>query len=174
MKTSIALIGFMATGKSTIGKALKIALGENYQFIETDQLIIEMAGKSIPRIFSEDGEEQFREYERLVCEKLSLLNRKIISCGGGLVLNNVNIENLKKNCHIVLLKATIEEIYKRAMKDGTESRPVINKSDPLSEIKKNLKIREQLYENAAEVIIDTTNRSIAEIAAEIINKTKVN
>ncbi|GAI79347.1 unnamed protein product, partial [marine sediment metagenome] len=101
-KNSVALIGFMATGKTTIGKALVEYLGDAYKFIETDQIIIEMAGKSIPKIFSEEGEKKFREYEIVACKKVSILTNVIVSCGGGVVLNKINIENLKKNCHIVL------------------------------------------------------------------------
>ena len=92
-KDSIALIGFMATGKTTIGKALVEYLGNDYRFIETDQLIIQKVGKPIPRIFSEDGEDKFREYEISVCEKVSKLHQVIISCGGGgtnLALFNVH------------------------------------------------------------------------------------
>ena len=100
-KTCIALIGFMATGKTTVGKFLAEYLGDAYKFIETDQIIIEMAGKSIPRIFSEDGEEKFREYEIVACKKASNFNKVIVSCGGGVVLNKINIDNLKKK--IVIL-----------------------------------------------------------------------
>ena len=128
-KDSIALIGFMATGKSTVGKALKECLGKDYKFIETDQIIIKMAGKSIPKIFEEDGEAKFREYEIEACRKAVRLSKSIISCGGGVVLNESNIEILKKTCHMVLLTATPEVIYNRAMKEGKENRPVINKKD---------------------------------------------
>jgi len=100
-KDSIALIGFMATGKSIVGKALKEHLGKNYTFVETDLLIVKMAGKSIPKIFSEDGEALFREYELEACKQAAQLKKSIISCGGGVVLNEVNIETLKQKCHIV-------------------------------------------------------------------------
>ena len=81
-KDSIALIGFMATGKSTIGKALKECLGKDYKFIETDQIIIKIAGKSIPKIFEEDGEAKFREYEIEACRNAAQISKSIISCGG--------------------------------------------------------------------------------------------
>ena len=71
----IALIGFMATGKTTVGKALVNFLGDPYKLVETDQLIIEIAGKSIPKIFAEDGEKTFREYEVKACRKASNLHR---------------------------------------------------------------------------------------------------
>ncbi|TKJ19049.1 MAG: shikimate kinase [Promethearchaeota archaeon Loki_b32] len=170
-KDSIALIGFMATGKTTIGKALVEYLGNDYRFIETDQLIIQIAGKPIPRIFSEDGEDKFRECEISVCENLSKLQRVIISCGGGVVVNWVNIENLRKNCHIVLLNATPEEIFKRLLKNGKETRPIIDKKDPKGEIMKILNIRKPYYEKAAELVIDTTDKKIQNIVREIAIKT---
>ena len=171
VKDSIALIGFMATGKSTVGKALKEYIGKDYRFIETDQLIVEMAGKPIPRIFSEDGEVKFREYEIEACKKAANLEKVVISCGGGIVLNKANIENLKKTCHIVLLTANSKEIYDRIMKDGKETRPVIDKDDPMIEIESALKQREPFYNISAEIIINTTDKTIDEIIGEIIKAT---
>ncbi|MFX1392473.1 MAG: shikimate kinase [Promethearchaeota archaeon] len=172
-KNSIALIGFMATGKTAVGKALANYLGNNYRFIETDQIIIEDAGKSIPEIFAEDGEIVFREYEIAACKKVSKYNKVILSCGGGIVLNKINIDYLKQNSHIVLLEATSEEIYKRAMKDGKETRPVIDKEDPKAEIEKVLIFRKPFYQAAAEIIIKTTGKKVKDIIKEIIEKTGI-
>ena len=172
-KDSIALIGFMATGKSVVGKALKDHLGKKYNFIETDLLIVKMAGKSIPRIFSEDGEALFREYELKACKEVAQQKKSIISCGGGVVLNKENIEILKQTCQIVLLTASPEEIYNRAMKDGEENRPIIDKEDPYKEIERILLYREPYYKSAAEIIIDTTEKSIERIVAEILTQTKL-
>jgi len=172
-KTSIALIGFMATGKTSVGQKLAEFLGNEYQFVETDQLIIENAGKSIPKIFAEDGEITFRENEIAACKKASKYEKHIISCGGGVVLNKINIDYLKQNCYIVLLQTTAEEIFQRAMNDGQETRPVIDKEDPKREIENVLNYRKPFYEAAAEIIVDTTNKSIDEIVKEIIEKTKI-
>ena len=171
VKDCIALIGFMATGKTTVGKALAGFLGDNYSFIETDQIIIERVGKTIPKIFAEEGEEKFREYEISACKEASMLKNVVISCGGGVVLNKINIDNLRKNCHIVLLKASIQEIYIRALKDGKENRPVINKEDPKLEIENVLKIRKPFYDSAADFVTETTGKKIDEIVLEIIKKT---
>jgi shikimate kinase len=170
-KDSIALIGFMATGKTTIGKALLKHLDKDYRFVETDQQIIQETGKSIPEIFAEEGEENFREYETSVCEKISKFNRVIISCGGGVVLNSANIDNLKKNCYIVLLNATIDEIFKRSLKNGKQTRPIIDKNDLKKEIEKVLSFRKPYYKAAAEITINTTNKTIENIVQEIIIKT---
>jgi len=172
-KDSIALIGFMATGKSTVGKALKECLGKDYKFIETDQIVIEMAGKSIPKIFSEDGEAKFREYELKACKKAAQLIKSVISCGGGVVLNIKNIEILKHTCQIVLLTASLEEIYNRAIKDGKENRPIIDKNDPYKEIERILLYRKPYYNSAAEITIDTTHKSIEIIVKEILTLTKL-
>lgn len=173
IKNCIALIGFMATGKTVVGKALANHLGNNYRFIETDQIIIEDAGKSIPDIFAEDGEIRFREYEITACRKASKYQNVIISCGGGIVLNKINIDHLKQNCHIVLLDATSEEIYERAMKDGKETRPVIDKQDPMAEIEKVLNFRKPFYKAAAEIVIETTGKKLDGIVREIIEKTGI-
>ncbi len=172
-KDSIALIGFMATGKTTLGKMLAERLGNDYRFIETDEIVIKNAGKSIPKIFKEDGEIRFREYEIAACKEASQLDKVIVSCGGGIVLNKINIDYLKLNCHIVLLKATAGEIYERAMKDGQETRPVIDKEDPKAEIEKVLIFRKPFYEAAAEYIIETTNQSFQDLVDNILDKVKL-
>ena len=172
-KDSIALIGFMATGKSVVGKALKEYLGTNYTFIETDLLIVKMAGKSIPKIFSEDDEALFREYEREACKKAAQIRKTIISCGGGVVLHKENIEILKKTCQIVLLTASPEEIYNRVIKDGKENRPIVDKKDPYKEIERILLYREPYYNSAAEITINTTHKSIESIVNEILTLTKL-
>ena len=172
-KDSIALIGFMATGKSTVGNALKHRLGKDYQFIETDQIIIEITGKSIPKIFVEEGEAKFRDYEHEACKRAARLKKKIISCGGGVVLNESNIEILKQTCHMILLTATPEEIFNRVIREGKHNRPVINKNDPFQEIKDVLQYREAFYNSSAEIIIDTTGKSIEAIVEEILKHSKL-
>lgn len=172
-KDSIALIGFMATGKTSIGQSLAIRLGDKYKCIETDQIIVEDAGKTIPKIFAEDGEIRFREYEIAACKRASQIKNVVISCGGGVVLNKINIDYLKINCHIILLQATADEIYERALKDKVESRPVINKEDPRAEIDKVLIFRKPFYEAAAELTINTTGRTIDEIVNEILQEVEI-
>ena len=171
-KDSIALIGFMATGKSVVGKALTKRLGKNFEFLETDDIIIKLAGKSIPEIFSENGEAIFRDYEIEACKKISKQRKVVVSCGGGVVLNQINIDNLRKNCYIVLLNASIQEIYKRILEDGIKNRPLIDTTSPLDEIKKLLEYRQPLYNSAADFRIETTGKSIKRIAENIITKLK--
>jgi len=172
-KHSIALIGFMGTGKTVVGKELVGKLDKNYKFIETDEIIEEMAGKSIPKIFKEDGEIRFREYEIAACKKVSQLKDVIVSCGGGVVLNKINIDYIKRDFHIVLLTAAPEEILKRIMKEGEKKRPLLDKPDPMEEIKVLLKFRSSFYGAHAVFTVDTTGKSIDEIVSEIIAKTGI-
>jgi len=81
--------------------------------------------------------------------------------------------NCFKTCHIVLLTASPKEIYNRVMKDGKEIRPVIDKEDPMKEIESVLKQREPYYNLSAEIVISTTDKTINEIASEIIEKTNI-
>lgn len=170
LKSSVALIGFMGVGKTTIGTLLAKKLGEDYQFIEMDQLIEQLAGKSIPEIFSQNGEDSFRELEMKVCQKVSTLKRFVISCGGGSVLNKINVENLKRNCIFILLEVTIETILSRILKDGIQVRPVIDKEDPINEIKNLYYLRNPLYRSVADIIIDAENKDKSIIVEEIIQK----
>jgi len=172
-KHSIALIGFMGTGKTAVGKKLAERLGDDYKFIESDEIIVNDAGKSIPEIFEQDGEISFREYEIAACKKTSQLKNVIISCGGGIVLNKINIDYLKRMAYIVLLTATPEEIFKRTMAEGKEKRPLLNKPDPMGEIKALMNFRSSFYAAHATITVDTTNKTIDEVVEEIITKTGI-
>lgn len=173
-KDSLALIGFMATGKSTVGKALTEKLGGDYEFLEIDEIIEKQAGKTIPQIFSEEGEIKFRELEIAACKSLSQMHKKVISCGGGAVLNKINMDFLKKNCYIVLLTASKEELAKRIVKDGIEKRPKIKKEDFNKEMVTLLEFRKPFYSAHADFQIDTTGKSIQQIVEEIISKINKN
>ncbi|NHI92684.1 MAG: shikimate kinase [Candidatus Lokiarchaeota archaeon] len=162
---NIVLIGFMGTGKTVIGE--KLAKKLNMDFIELDKAIEEKSGKSIPEIFSQDGEIRFREWEIQLCKETSEKQNVIVACGGGVVLNKINIDYFKRNGIIICLKSTPEVILKRTMKDGKEKRPLLNNPDPKATIKQLLEFREPFYNAAADYIIDT-NKDIDTIIKEII------
>jgi shikimate kinase len=94
----------------------------------------------------------------------------VVSCGGGVVLNQINIDNLKKRCYIILLNASIQEIYKRIRKDGIKNRPLIDTIAPLEDIKELLEHRQPLYDSAADFRIETTGQSIKKIVKKIVTK----
>jgi len=164
-KSNIALIGFMGTGKTAIGAKLAQVLGK--EFIELDELIVEKAGKSIPQIFAEDGEIRFREYEMELCKEVSQREDVVIACGGGIVLNKLNIDYLRQSSVIICLKTSPEVIFQRISKDGKEKRPLLNKLDPKAEIKKLLKFRSAFYNAATEHQIDTSRSTVDEVVERI-------
>jgi len=171
MKTSIALIGFMGTGKTVVGKALAEKLGK--EFIELDALIEQKAGKTIPEIFQQDGEIAFRELEIEVTKEVSPKKNVVIACGGGLVLNKINIDRLKKENLVVYLTASPEVILKRTLSDSNE-RPLLEVADRTSTVEELLKFRQPFYERAAEITIDTSKLDINSVVEQIIAKVKEN
>ncbi len=164
-KSNIALIGFMGTGKTTIGEKLAEILKLN--FIELDEFIEDLAGKTIPQIFKEDGEIRFREYEIEACKKVSIRDNVIIACGGGVVLNKINIDYLKEKAIIIYLEASPAVIYDRTMNEGKEKRPLLNNPNPMKSIKDLLEYRAPFYKAAAQYTINT-EKDIHSIINEII------
>ncbi len=167
MKTSIALIGFMGTGKTVAGRILAVKLGK--QFVELDSLIEQKAGKSIPQIFQQDSEIGFRELEIEVTREVAGQKNSVIACGGGIVLNQINIDRLRKECIIVYLKASSGIILKRTLEDKSE-RPLLEVNDRGSQIKELLRYRRPFYERAADIAIDTDRLDAESVAECIIEK----
>jgi shikimate kinase len=167
MKTSIALVGFMGTGKTAVGRVLAARL--NKAFLEIDALIEKKAGKTIPEIFRRDGEIGFRELEIEVAREVAGRKNAVIACGGGLVLNKINVDRLKKECIMVYLTASPAVILRRTSGDENE-RPLLAVADPVAQIKELLRFRRPFYERAADMRIDTSKLSIDSAAEEIIRK----
>lgn len=169
MKTSIALIGFMGTGKTAVGKALADRLDK--EFVELDSLIEQKAGKTIPEIFSQDGEVTFRELEIEVTWEVAERKNAVIACGGGVVLNEINIERLRKECIIVYLTASPRVILKRTLSNENE-RPLLEVSNKAQRIQELLRFRKPFYERAANIKIDTSKLDISSAVEQIIKKVK--
>lgn len=160
---NIILVGFMGTGKTAVGQSLSRILG--YPLIDTDELIEEEVGISIPEIFSRFGEPFFREVESRVVERVSRLDAHVISTGGGVVLREENMKNLRRNGIIFCLNASPEEIWRRVSSESY--RPLLNVPDPMGRIRELLKRRAPFYARA-DFQIETTGRSIKEITQEIL------
>ncbi|MDW8055236.1 MAG: shikimate kinase [Elusimicrobiota bacterium] len=168
---NIVLTGFMCTGKTSVGK--KLAEKLNYEYIDTDEIIIKRTGLEITEIFARYGEPYFRDIESQVVKEVSKLDKKIIATGGGVVLRKENVDNLRNNGVIINLTAKPETIFERLQKQPGV-RPLLNKPEPFEEIKKLLNQREEFYKNC-DIRIETDNLpvdEIVEIIIDYINKKK--
>lgn len=157
MKSNVALIGFMGTGKTAVGEVLAQRLGKD--FVELDALIETKAGKAIAEIFKQEGEAAFRELEIAVVKKVAGKKNSVIACGGGVVLHKINIDRLQENAVIVYLTASPSVILKRTANDGG-MRPLLNVNDKEKEIRKLLRLRRPMYEQAADITVNTSRLGI--------------
>jgi len=171
MKNNIALIGFMGTGKTAAGRLLAGKTGK--KFVETDSIIEKKAGKSIPEIFREDGEISFRELEIEAVREAAGEKNAVIACGGGIVLNTINIDRLKEGCIIVCLTASPEAIIKRTSGDDDE-RPLLAVPDRAQQIRELMEFREPYYQRSADITIDTSGLNVDSVVERIIEKVKGN
>jgi shikimate kinase len=170
MKTSIALIGFMGSGKSLTGVNLARRLKK--KFLETDSLIEQKAGKPIPAIFSEDGEAAFRQIETEIAAEVAAEENAVIACGGGMVLNKINMDRLRGNAVIVYLDVDPDIILKRLINSG-DKRPLLNTPDRKQRIIDLLKQRKPLYEREADIRV-AVDKIDADTAQMVIKALKAN
>ncbi len=167
-KKLIYVIGFMGSGKSTAGKRLAAALG--WSFIDLDRKIEEVAGKTIPLIFSQDGEEAFRKTESDVLMNINPQEGTIVSTGGGTPCHGDNMDYMLKNGLTVYLKMTPGQLTHRLL-ESTTVRPLIkNISDENlpGYIEKVLAIREKWY-SRAEIIIEGINLDLNRLLTLVKN-----
>jgi shikimate kinase len=162
---NIALVGFMGTGKSTVGHLLASML--HLRFVDTDAMIEERAGKRIADIFASDGEAAFRKMESDACAELAEKAGCVISTGGGMVVNPANLESLKQHALVVCLWASPETIFSRV---GHQShRPLLRTEDPLGKIRELLAEREPFYRKA-DVLLNCEHRSPREVAQHVAHQ----
>jgi len=162
---NIALIGFMGTGKSSVGQFVAQQL--RFTFLDTDHVIETRTGKNISDIFAQDGEAAFRDLETKIVAELIARKRTVISTGGGLPVNPENLASLKSHSLIVCLWASAEKIWERVR---TQShRPLLNEPDPLAKIKHLLEQREPFYRQA-DVLLNTEMRPVKDVALQVIHQ----
>lgn len=139
------------------------------EFIELDALIEKRAGKSIAEIFRQDGETAFRELEIEATKGVAGGKNAVIACGGGIVLNKINIDRLRQGCVIVYLTASPSAILKRtsANKNG---RPLLAVEDRLRQIKELLKFRQPYYERSADITVNTSRLKTETVVGRVIEK----
>jgi len=162
---NLALVGFMGTGKSSVGQLVAAQL--HFRFVDTDELVEARAGKTISAIFAEEGEPQFREYERAVLEELKHFHRAVIATGGGLVTHEESLASLKTHSLVVCLWASPETIWERI--NHQSHRPLLQTPDPLAKIRQLLSEREPFYRNA-DVLVSTELRSVREVVQQVIHQ----
>jgi shikimate kinase len=161
---SIVLIGMMGAGKSSVGRCLqrRTALA----CFDTDELVAAEFGLSIPEIFAQYGEEQFRDGETEVLRKLFLPQPVIVVTGGGIVLRNENVDLIKRIGTVVWLTADEATLFERASRRG--ERPLLKTENPRAKFSGLLRQREPLYAAAADLKIDTSSLTHDEIADDIL------
>ncbi|MBM4451333.1 MAG: 3-dehydroquinate synthase [Chloroflexi bacterium] len=169
-EANIALIGFSATGKSSVAAMVAEHLG--WAAIDTDAEIVNASGKSIPEIFKQDGESKFRELERKVLRQACLRRNVVIATGGGAILDADNRELLLKRSVVVCLEARPETVHRRLLRDSLYStnpvvRPLLAGDNPLERIKQ-LKNTRQAYYAIADWTIHTDNLSLEEVSHEVV------
>ena len=165
---NIVLIGYRCSGKTAVAKIVARELGRD--FLDMDALIEENAGCSIETIVSRRGWDHFREIEKRLVEEVSERDNLVIATGGGVVVDEGNVKNLRKNGWIVWLNGKAEVLKERMDKQQRSGkiRPSLTGADPLEEIKQVLDVRTPLYERTATLVVDTSTLSLREVSALIM------
>lgn len=162
---SLVLIGFMATGKSTVGR--RCARELRIPFWDSDAFVEQRAGKPISRIFSEDGESEFRRLESEAIAGLTNSGTVVLSTGGGAPMAPANVEALKRNGVVILLQASAETILDRASRRN--NRPLLADSDdPLERITSLLRVRDPVYRSVCDAIVETDGLEHEQVVAAVL------
>jgi len=168
MKNNIVLIGFMGTGKSTVG--MRLAQKLKREFVDMDREIENINGMTVSQIFRRYGEIRFRSEESLMAKKLSKKQNLVIATGGGFVLLKENIETLRENGIIICLQADPQDIYARvSRKKGT--RPLLKKNLQIEDIENLLAQREAFYA-CADYRVNTSGKDLDAVINEIVSLVK--
>lgn len=169
MTKNIAIIGFMAVGKTTVAKRLAMKIG--YEAVDLDDRVTEQLEMSIAEIFETFGEGYFREVEHEQLKQLTDEENIVLSTGGGTVLREANRAILREKFFLICLTSKAEVILERVTKDGG-TRPLLkNAAEPLAHIDTLLSEREEFYQQA-DLYVDTSDKSIDEIVLYILEKLK--
>lgn len=167
-KPNLYLVGFMGTGKSTVGRQVAQRMGLN--FVDSDHAIEAAQGKSIPDIFAAEGESAFREMEKAFIESGHSSEGNLVSCGGGLVVQPGMMDLLKSRGLVFSLIATAKGIYERTRHNS--NRPLLQVEDPLAEIEKLLAVRDPIYQQAHCCIL-TEGRTVGEVVSHVCRSYKL-
>lgn len=164
MEKHIFLIGFMGAGKSAVARRLASLLSLKSE--DTDRMIEEKEGKKIPEIFSDKGEEYFRQCETNLLRNLKDRSPMIISCGGGIAVRDENRKLMKEAGTVVLLEASPETILERVRHDN--KRPLLKGHKNIKDISEMMDKRRAAYEAAADIRICTDGLDIGQVSHELL------
>ena len=156
----------MGAGKSTIGRLLSKEL--RLPFKDSDKEIEQRTGADIPWIFDVEGEQGFREREQAVIADLSAGEALVLATGGGAVLREVNRHNLRDGGRVVYLHASVDQQIERTARD--RNRPLLQRADPAQVLRELMAIRDPLYREIADIIIETDERPPRMVVQEIIER----
>ena len=162
---SIALVGYRATGKSSVGRRVAERLG--WRFFDADKELERRAGYSVARIFAERGEPAFRDLETQTLSELPIGPRLVLATGGGVVLREANRRHLRHFGLVVWLRAADQTLVERLSR-SPGGRPALTPAGLLAEVAPMLAVRNPLYEAVADVVIDTADQHSDEIADKIV------
>ena len=163
MGANVILVGFMGTGKSAVGRRLASAL--SLEFVDTDDIVEELAGKDIAGIFATAGEGAFRDLETEACRQISGRGGVVASTGGGVLGRAENVRLLKSSGKMICLTATVETILERTR--PWASRPLLAGAvDPAATVRGLLQRRAGDYAQA-DLTVDTSGRSVDEVVEAI-------
>jgi shikimate kinase len=167
---NIYLIGYRCTGKSTVGKLLAKNIG--WIFLDADIELVNEHGITISEIVTAEGWESFRKKEKEVLKRLSSLDRHVIATGGGAILDEENVINMKNSGISIWLRATSETIKDRILQDETteDSRPSLTSKGLIEEIEETLIYRKPFYEKAMDFFVDTDDIDIENVCLIIQKK----
>lgn len=168
MEKNIVLIGFMGTGKSTVG--MRLAERLHMEFVDMDREIERITGMSISQLFRKHGETRFRSEEQLMAQRLGRGSNLVIATGGGVVLYPENVAALKQNGIIIGLEASPEVILAR-VSHKKSSRPLLKKHTTIEDIEAMLAAREEFYA-CADIRINTTGQELNKVVNEVIAQIK--
>ena len=164
----IFLVGMMGAGKTTIGKSLARALQRD--FLDLDHELEARCGVKIPVIFEIEGESGFRKRERQVLNECTVRPGIVLATGGGAILATENRQALRGRGIVVYLRATVEELFRRTSRD--RNRPLLATADPKTTLRNLLEMREPLYQEVADLIMDTGTVSVAVLVGQLIEQLK--